>query len=64
VLDATILPPEQAKPRDETEQGMQAIHGVTHQEMRELAETGQMTVVGSWACLLALGKLRELGEIE
>lgn len=64
VLDATILPPEHAKPRDETEQGMHAIHGVTHQEMRELVATGQMTVVGSWTCLLALDKLRELGEIE
>jgi len=51
------------RPRDEMEQGMEIVSGITLETLLNWITTGKMTVVGSWASLLALQKLRELGQI-
>jgi len=61
VVGAKRIPASRAKPRDDTEVGMEVVRGVTLREIRGMLERGEMTVVGSWATLLALNKLRELG---
>lgn len=64
VVDAEVIAVENdSMPRDETEEGMQAVHGVTVDELLGFISSGRMTIVGGWASLLALGKLRELGEV-
>jgi len=63
VLDPLPVAPEHAKPRDETEEGMEVVAGVTVSEIRNMIEAGELTVVGAWACLCALQKLRDLKEI-
>jgi hypothetical protein len=63
VVDPTSIAESDAKPRDETEEGMQVVHGVSVDEIRRKIAAGEMTVVGGWASMLALDKLRELGEI-
>lgn len=64
VIDPVPVDSSQAKPRDDTEEGMQVIPNVTVEQLRHWIQTGQMTIVGSWGTLLALQKLRELGEID
>jgi hypothetical protein len=64
VIDPEPVPADQALARDETEEGMQVIPGVTIPQLLELVVSGQLTVVGGWACLLAIHKLKELGEID
>jgi hypothetical protein len=49
--------------RDDTEEGMEIHSHVTLEELQLLIQTGQFTAVGTFACLLALAKLREMGEI-
>ena len=63
VVDPERIPAHEAKPRDETEEGMEILSGVSVPQVLEWIRTGEMTIVGSWTCLLALEKLRELGEI-
>jgi len=65
VLDPTPVDSGKQKPRDDTEEGMQVIKGVSIAELqRMMTKSAEMTVVGTWATLLALDKLREMGEIE
>jgi hypothetical protein len=63
VIDPIPVDEAACKPRDETEQGMEIIHGVTVTQLEEVIETGGMTVVGGWAAGLAIRKLQSLGEI-
>jgi hypothetical protein len=61
VLDPVPVPSGHGKPRDATEEGMEVIQGVSVGEIRKLITmSSEMTIVGSWASLLALDKLREL----
>lgn len=64
VLDAIPIDAAQAKPRDETEVGMEILQNITLAQIFEWIEHGELTVVGTWATLLALDKLRRMGEIE
>ena len=64
VIDPVAVDSAQAKPRDDTEEGMQVIPNVTVKQLEHWIQTGQMTIVGSWGTLLALQKLRQLGEID
>jgi hypothetical protein len=63
VLDPEPVHEDDAKPRD-VEEDIQVVPGVSIDDIRGMIVTGRMTVVGGWASLLALQKLRELGEIE
>lgn len=63
VIDPMPVDDTTGKERDETEEGMQVVHGVTVAELRELLACGGMTIVAGWATQMALSKLRELGEI-
>jgi hypothetical protein len=49
------------RPLDE-EEDIEIIRGVTIPEILNLIATGQMTITAGWGCLLAIEKLRELGE--
>jgi len=60
VIDADTVLDSDAKPRDDTEQGMRVVPEVSYAQLKSLLKKGKMTVVGSWATLLALEKLREL----
>jgi len=64
VLDAVPVAADNRKERDETEEGMEVVEDVTVDELRQKIQAAQLTVVGSWASLLALDKLREMGEID
>ena len=61
VLDAHVV--ENPRPLD-AEEDIEIIRGVTVEEIKEMIEGGDMNLVGSWASLLALQKLKELNEIE
>jgi 8-oxo-dGTP pyrophosphatase MutT (NUDIX family) len=51
-------------PRDEEEEhDIAIIENVTVEQLMEMISNGQMNLVGSWTCLLAIQKLRELNEI-
>lgn len=63
VIDPTEIPIDKAKPRDTTEEGMEIVNSVTIYQIWELIINGRMTVVGGWACMLAINKLKELGEV-
>ena len=63
VLDPHPIDVQKAKPRDVTEEGMTVHAGITVRQIEHLIVNGDMTVVGGWASLLALHKLREMGEI-
>lgn len=63
VIDPFEIHADEAKPRDEAEEGMEVVKGVTPSKLFRSIQTGSMTVVGAWATQLALNKLRELGEI-
>ena len=64
VIDPEPVPAEEALPRDDTEEGMEVVKGVTIQKIMALIASGQLTVVGGWACLLAINKLKEIGEVD
>jgi len=62
VLDPEPIHVDDAKPRD-AEEDIHVVPDVSVEQLREWIAAGELTVVGSWASLLALEKLRELGEI-
>jgi hypothetical protein len=64
VIDPTPVECANARSRDELEEGMQILSNVPISQLLTWIDGGHMTVVGSWACLLALRKLKELGEID
>jgi hypothetical protein len=64
VLDPVPLEQHLERPRDDTEEGMDVVPNVTVEELLQRMMQAEMTVVGSWASLLALRKLREMGEIQ
>jgi hypothetical protein len=61
VLDAK--PVTNPRPLDE-EEDIEIITNVTISEIMKFIRRGDMNVVGSWAALLAIEKLRELGEVD
>jgi hypothetical protein len=61
VLDAHVVT--NPRPLDE-EEDIEIIRNVTIPEIIEFIRRGEMNVVGSWAALLAIEKLRELGELK
>mmetsp|Transcript_419 Transcript_419/g.967 ORF Transcript_419/g.967 Transcript_419/m.967 type:complete len:281 (-) Transcript_419:94-936(-) len=65
VLDAERIDVEggeEVRELDE-EENIEIIHGVSVQEILRIIRAGEMNLVGGWTCLLALEKLRELGEV-
>lgn len=63
VIDPISVELANARPRDELEEGMQVLPLVSIDQLLTWIDEGHTTVVGSWACLLALRKLREMEEI-
>ena len=61
VIDPT--PVEYPRPLDD-EEIIEIIRGVTLDEIKRMLRGGEMNMVASWASLLALERLRDLGEIE
>ena len=61
VLDAMHV--DNPKPLDDEEE-IEIVRNVPCERIMEMIRHGEMNVVGSWVCLLAMEKLRELGEIE
>ena len=61
-----VLDPEPAgdspRPLDD-EEDIEIVHGVTIPAIMDHIRTGNMNLVSGWGCLLAIEKLRELGEI-
>lgn len=64
VIDPIPVDSASARPRDELEEGMQILPRVSIDQLLAWIDEGQTTVVGSWACLLALRRLRAIGEID
>mmetsp|Transcript_28670 Transcript_28670/g.34924 ORF Transcript_28670/g.34924 Transcript_28670/m.34924 type:complete len:230 (+) Transcript_28670:11-700(+) len=61
VLDAEeVLDPRE---RD-AEEFIEIVKDLTVDDIKDLIVNGEMNLVGGWGCLMALEKLRELGEIE
>lgn len=60
VLDAQ--PATNPKPLDE-EEDIEIVPGVTIDEIMEYITAGEMNLVSGWGCLLAIAKLREIGEL-
>lgn len=61
VVDALHVP--DPKPQDH-EEDIEIVPNVSIDDIKEMIQQGQVNVIGCWACLLAIEKLRELGEIE
>lgn len=61
VVDAKHVP--DPKPQDH-EEDIEIIRNVSIDEILDMFQRGEMNVVGCWACLMAMQKLRALGEIE
>ena len=61
VIDPEVVT-ENVRPLDE-EEDIEIVTGVTVEEIHRLVGQAEMNIIGSWASLLALNKLRELGEI-
>ena len=59
VLDP--IPKENPKPLDD-EEDIEIVEGVTIPEIMDRIKNGEMNLVSGWGCLLAIEKLRELGE--
>jgi 8-oxo-dGTP pyrophosphatase MutT (NUDIX family) len=49
--------------RDDAEEGMQVLSGVSMEQLQEWIDEGELTMVGSWGAMLAIEKLRSLQEI-
>lgn len=60
VVDPSPIAPEAWKERDETEEGMQIVQGITLAELQELIVSGGMTIVAGWATQMAISKLHSL----
>lgn len=50
------------RPLDD-EEDIEIIRGVSAEEIVQMIQEGDMTLVGGWGALLAMEKLRELGEL-
>ena len=50
------------RPLDE-EEDIEIIRNVRVEEIFAMIRDGEMNLVGGWACMLAIEKLRKLGEI-
>ena len=61
VMDPHHVP--NPRPLDD-EEDIEIVTGITVEEIMQMIREGDMNLVGGWATLLALNKLRELGEIE
>mmetsp|Transcript_23575 Transcript_23575/g.42798 ORF Transcript_23575/g.42798 Transcript_23575/m.42798 type:complete len:234 (-) Transcript_23575:1506-2207(-) len=61
VMDASHVPDPQ--PQDH-EEDIEIIQNVSVDEIMTMIRRGEMNVVGAWACLMAIEKLREMGEIK
>jgi len=61
VIDAMRV--DDPRPLDEEEE-IEIVQGVSADEIIQMVRGGDMNLVGAWASLLALQKLRDLGEIE
>ena len=59
VLDP--VPAENPKPLDD-EEDIEIVRGVTVPDILKWITTGEMNMVSAWGCMLAIEKLRELGE--
>lgn len=60
VIDAHHVP--DPRPLD-AEEDIEIVSGVSAQEILRMIREGDFNLVGGWAALLALAKLRELGEL-
>lgn len=60
VIDAEHVP--NPRPLDD-EEDIEIVRGVTAEEILRMIREGDFNLVGGWGALLALEKLRELGEI-
>ena len=60
VIDPHHVP--DPRPLDE-EEDIEIVSGVTADELLQMIREGDMNLVGGWGALLALQKLRELGEV-
>ena len=61
VIDPVI----EEDPRElDAEEEIEIVRGVRADEILDMVRGGNMNLVGAWASLLALQKLRELGEVE
>ena len=61
VIDPVI----EEDPRElDAEEEIEIVRGVRADEILDMVRGGDMNLVGAWASLLALQKLRELGEVE
>ena len=61
VIDGSHVP--DPRPQDH-EEDIEIIQNVSIEEIMTMIQRGEMNVVGCWACLMAIEKLREMGEIE
>ena len=59
VLDATLA--DNPKPLDD-EEDIEVVGGVSVPEIMRWIATGEMNMVSAWCCMLAIEKLRELGQ--
>ena len=60
VIDAQHVP--YPRPLDD-EEDIEIVRGVTADQILQMIKEGDFNLVGGWGALLALEKLRELGEI-
>ena len=60
VVDAEHVP--NPRPLDD-EEDSEIVRGITAEELLQMIREGDFNLVGGWGALLALEKLRELGEI-
>ena len=59
-----IDPKKVSNPRPlDAEEDIEIVNGVSVENILDMIRTGDMNLVGAWASLLAIEKLRELGEI-
>jgi hypothetical protein len=61
VIDPTKV--DNPRPLDH-EEDIEILEGVSIEIILRMIARGEMNLVGGWACLLAINKLRELGEIQ
>ena len=60
VIDANHV----SNPRPlDVEEDIEIIRNVSVEDIHRMIKDGEMNLVGGWACMLAIEKLRELGEI-
>ena len=48
----------------DNEEDIEIVEGVTIENILEMIRGGEFNLVGSWGCLLAIEKLRAIGQIE